>query len=481
MSKRQGWGLVILGLALGLGLWAWLSGGKGANRSRPAASPPSSEDIAENPTSRPKKADSTPAARKETPASFLETFGGKKDSDSEPAGPILSDAELEKRFEALLAIQDRAEALQEQFKGLKRRPSLQEFKAALAEHDQLEAQLNKAFDSLQKELVRARQARPDAAVPQWLTGELLMRVGGEADEVLPYLRRAVALGLSRPHLLASLAHAQTEANQLDKAYQDASKALALDEKDRYVWEKFTRAAFNVERFAEVGARLKKAFPDKLPDWAEPMQQEAQAQQALWQAELKLRAADAKANLPRLRLVIEHRRFARQGKDATSQIEVTGRDEIIVELFANQAPQAVADFLERIKRKVYEGKLVYAAEPARLAALGDPGSKIGSPPSELKSPGARGFFRGTLGIVTTGPPSAAVPFFITFVPMPKMKDHYLALGRVIQGQAGLERITLGRISRDVGFFGPTIPGDLLVRAEVLPTQPQQEQRSKDKVK
>jgi cyclophilin family peptidyl-prolyl cis-trans isomerase len=461
------WGLAIVGLALGVGLWLWLSGGRGADKRRPAA-----RETADASTTRLKKQDTSPAGKKEAP-SFLDAFGGKGGSDKEPAGAVLTDAELENRYQALLDLQDRARAREKRIKNWKRRPSLEEFKAALVERDQLEAQLNKESDSFQKELVRAREARPKAAVPQWLSGELLMRVGGEPDEVLPYLRRAVALGLSRPRLFASLAHAETEANQLDKAYQSASKALELDDKDRYVWEKFGRVAFAIERFAEVSARLQNAFPGKLPEWAEPMQKEAASQQALWLIEQKRRAADAKANLPRVRLVIAHRRFAREGKSATSRIETTGREEVIVELFKDQAPQAVAHFLSLVEKKVYDGARFYFAEPVGLAAAGDPDWKAVDPASAAKAgsdersrPDARGFFRGTLGLVLAGPRAVPSPFFVTFAPRPQMSAHYTAIGRVIQGQDAVERITLGRVSRDVGHFGTIIPGDLLVRAEVV---------------
>ena len=71
---------------------------------------------------------------------------------------------------------------------------------ALAEGRQLEdlAQM------LEKELPRARQARPEDAVPRWLTGELLMLIGGEPEEILPHLQFALGRGLATPHLLGSL-------------------------------------------------------------------------------------------------------------------------------------------------------------------------------------------------------------------------------------------------------------------------------------
>src|SRR5262249_34518906 len=148
--------------------------------------------------------------------------------------------ELEKHFQALLDLRSRAQGR----------------KLAPGERGRLEAQLNKDLAAFEKELKQARQARPEDAVPAWLTGELLLLIGGHpTEEILPRLSFAVEHGLVRPRLFASLARAQTEGNQFAEAYRSAAKALDLDGKDRYAWNAFTRAAFNVEKFAAVADRL----------------------------------------------------------------------------------------------------------------------------------------------------------------------------------------------------------------------------------
>ena len=102
--------------------------------------------------------------------------------------------------------------------------------------------LDERLLSLQRDLRVARAARPDDPIVQWLTGELLIRIGGEPEEILPYFERAANSGLQRPDVLASLARVQFEANQFQSAYRSGLKALSLNDQDPKVWETFERVA-----------------------------------------------------------------------------------------------------------------------------------------------------------------------------------------------------------------------------------------------
>jgi cyclophilin family peptidyl-prolyl cis-trans isomerase len=70
------------------------------------------------------------------------------------------------------------------------------------------------------------------------------------------------------------------------------------------------------------------------------------------------------------------------------------------------------------------------------------------------------------MVETGPHKAGSQFLIGLVPHPEFDHHLTAFGRVIRGQEGVDRITSGRTNLHVGQFGKAIPGDLLVRADVV---------------
>ena len=417
--------------------------------------------------------------------SFLESFRAREAAaDTSASDRVQPNRELETQFDTLAGIRDRLDELRARVAQTQPDAQSKEFKQALTERDRLVQRLNEDLATLQKALAAARRARPQDAVPQWLTGELLIMVGGEPEEILPYLRRAAAGGLERPRFFASMSGAQVEANQFAAAYDSAVKALAHGGRDRYTWDAYSRAAFAREQFAAVIDRLDRAFPGHSPDWAAGMRREAAGLSTRWHAEQRLRRAEEKADdLPRVRLSIEHRRFAR-GPDGkrTSQIETTGRGEVVIELFEDQAPATVANFLTLVARGLYDGTRFHLAEPASLVAGGDPKTRgadiaadgTGGPgyviPDEFASVKARGHFRGSVSMVDTGPHTAGSQFFITLVPRPEMDGRFTVFGRVIRGQDVVDGITPGRTNRQVGRFGRIIPGDLLVWATVLRKRP-----------
>jgi cyclophilin family peptidyl-prolyl cis-trans isomerase len=207
-------------------------------------------------------------------------------------------------------------------------------------------------------------------------------------------------------------------------------------------------------------------------------------QLKWQAEQKLRHAEEQANdLPRVKLLIEHRRFA---KDASGQplttVERTGRGEVILELFENEAPETVANFIDLVSRRFYDGTSFHLVLPATLVQGGDPNTKNNDPADdgaggpgyfiadEFKSPKARHHFRGSVSMVNTGPGTSGSQFFFTLTPQPEMDGHFTVFGRVLQGQDVLDQLTPGRTTRELGHYGRIIPGDLLIRAEVLRKRP-----------
>lgn len=456
-------------LALAVALLSYVVGGRSRDVPPSAVSAPAASTPGDEP-------------RQDSGAgSFLDAFAAKEEV-SEPKGAVLDDAALEKRFGALLALEDRLRQLAEQASVRQSEVSKKELEQALKRQEDLLAGFNQEVAAFEKEVGRARKDRPHAAIPAWLTGELLLLIHGEPEEILPHLERARAAGLEHPRLDTSLARAQVEANRFEDAFRSAASALDIAAQNRQAWDVFTRIAFNTQRFADVIARIDKSFPGAKPAWAAEIGSEAAARLVDWQAEANRRRTEARAdNLPRVRLVIEHRRFARDERGvATTKIESTGKGEVVIELFEDQAPAAVANFLTLAADKKYDGTRFYLAEAATLVAGGDVQSRTGDPKDdgrgnpgyfiadEFERPDARGHYRGSLSLVNSGPGTSGSQFFITLVPMPEMDGQFTVFGRVLQGQDVVDRITRGRTHPDVGGRpqGRIIPGDLLVRAEVL---------------
>jgi peptidyl-prolyl cis-trans isomerase B (cyclophilin B) len=342
------------------------------------------------------------------------------------------------------------------------------------------AVLNEKLLALQGDLGRARAARPADPTIQWLSGELLMLVGGEPEEILPYFERAVKGGLRRPDALAGVARVQLEANQFEPAYETALSALTMSPHDPKVWEVFGGVALATGRFGDVLARIDGAYPGAKPDWAARLRLRAGTLQDAWEKEQAIRRVEeAAGNLPRVRLTIEHRAFAKaaDGTNLTTP-KTTGRDEVEFELFLHEAPITVANFLKLVERGFYNGTRFHWAEAASMVVGGDPNTKNDDPSKdgtggpgyviadEFKTPGARLHFRGSVAMVESAAHTAGSQFFIELVPHPEMNHHLTVFGRVARGQDGVDRITSGRTNMRFGRFGKIIPGDLLVRAEVI---------------
>jgi cyclophilin family peptidyl-prolyl cis-trans isomerase len=420
-------------------------------------------------------------AKPSDPDDFLSEFNkDASDTGKESGSGALANRELEKQLQALVEINDELRALKKRATASGADVSEEEVEQARA----MQVQFDRKAKTLETEVGKARQARPSDAVPRWLTGELLILIGGEPEEIAPHLEFAAAQGLNRPRLAGSLALAQLEANRFKDAYRTAAAALDQYGQDRYLWSAFKQTALASNQFEPVIDRLTRAFPGGLPTWAKAYRREAEVLQAKWEVEQKFRRAEALAgDLPRVRLIIEHRRFAKDSKgNPLTTIESTGRGEIVLELFENEAPLTVTNFIDLVARKFYDGTSFYLALPATAVAGGDPNTRNedrdrdgdGGPgyviADEYQAKGARNHFRGSISMVKTEPRTAGSRFFLSLAPAPEMDGNFTVFGRILEGQEVADKITRGRTTRKLGHFGRIIPGDLLVRAEVVRKRP-----------
>ena len=169
----------------------------------------------------------------------------------------------------------------------------------------------------------------------------------------------------------------------------------------------------------------------------------------WEKEQEIRATEAQADdLPRVKFT-------------------TNRGDIVIELFENEAPQAVANIVTLVKKGYYDGVTFHRVLPGFMAQGGDPeGTGTGGPGynirSEFNKPGARKHFRGSLSMANTGQPNTGgSQFFLTFVPTSFLDGRHTVFGRVIEGMdvaASLKR-------RDPGDRSAPKP-DRIIKAEVL---------------
>lgn len=169
---------------------------------------------------------------------------------------------------------------------------------------------------------------------------------------------------------------------------------------------------------------------------------------LWAKEQAIRAAEAQAdNLPRVKFE-------------------TSKGDVVFELFENEAPQAVANFITLVKKGFYDGVSFHRVLPMFMAQGGDPkGDGSGGPGYSIRcecyEPNYRHHFRGSLSMAHAGRDTGGSQFFLTFLPTPHLDGKHTVFGRVIEGMNVLGNLE----KRDPDSPGNT-PPDKIVKAEVL---------------
>lgn len=154
---------------------------------------------------------------------------------------------------------------------------------------------------------------------------------------------------------------------------------------------------------------------------------------LWKREQELRAKEEAADdLPRVKLT-------------------TDEGEIVVELFENEAPQTVGNFVSLVESKLYDGTVFHRVLPNFMAQGGSPdGTGGGGPgyriPCECYTDDARMHFRGSLSMAHAGKDTGGSQFFLTFLPTPHLnrvmapeQKGHTVFGRVIEGFDVLAKI------------------------------------------
>lgn len=151
-----------------------------------------------------------------------------------------------------------------------------------------------------------------------------------------------------------------------------------------------------------------------------------AQQAKWNQELDRRKADSE-------------------RDDNPIVELrTSKGIMMIELFEDDAPEAVNSFIYLVERKFYDLKPFFRVEKGLVAQTGcEKGDGSGSAgytfKGESKSPNKRFHFRGSLAVALSGdsqgnviPDSGSSQFYIAKTDLPHLDDDYTVFGRVVEG-------------------------------------------------
>lgn len=116
---------------------------------------------------------------------------------------------------------------------------------------------------------------------------------------------------------------------------------------------------------------------------------------------------------------------------------TNKGDITLELFENEAPNTVANFVELIESGFYNGLTFHRVIDGFMAQGGCPtGDGTGGPgyniACECYGEDHREHFAGTLSMAHAGRDTGGSQFFITFAPTPHLDGKHTVFGRVIDG-------------------------------------------------
>lgn len=168
----------------------------------------------------------------------------------------------------------------------------------------------------------------------------------------------------------------------------------------------------------------------------------------WKREQELRAKEAAADdLPRVKLT-------------------TTKGDIVLELFENEAPETVGNFINLVEKGFYKDLTFHRVIAGFMAQGGCPEGDGTSGPGysiydECGKPDARMHFRGSVSMAKTeAPNSGGSQFFICFRPAPNLNGIHTVFGRVLEGQDVVDRIQR-REPKDAD-----VAADKILQAEVL---------------
>jgi peptidylprolyl isomerase/peptidyl-prolyl cis-trans isomerase B (cyclophilin B) len=120
-------------------------------------------------------------------------------------------------------------------------------------------------------------------------------------------------------------------------------------------------------------------------------------------------------------------------------------EIRIELYPEDAPKTVENFVTLAKKEFYNGLTFHRVVPGFVVQGGDPkGNGTGGPGYTIKAEfNKRKHVRGTLAMARSQhPDSAGSQFYITYGPTPHLDGNYTVFGQVVSGMEHVDRIAQG---------------------------------------
>jgi cyclophilin family peptidyl-prolyl cis-trans isomerase len=312
--------------------------------------------------------------------------------------------------------------------------------------------LLKDMRKLKSQYTTAPSAEQKPLTEQWTA---LVNSG---NELLPKLTTAARdayaespnTDLELARFLTKMANDAVERDDYPMAAELSQVLIENEADDKSVYNAAAIAAYvlnDYDKAQEYFAKAQEA--GVLSQYGMQLGSSVAEQKDLWAKEQELRKAESEADdLPRVKLS-------------------TSKGDIVIELFENEAPDTVGNFVSLVDTKFYDGLSFHRVLKNFMAQGGDPkGDGTGGPGyqifCECYKPEYRRHFQGTLSMAHAGKDTGGSQFFITFRQTPELNGKHTAFGRVIEGMDVLAKIQ----RRDPQGTPPLPEADRILSAEVL---------------
>jgi len=133
---------------------------------------------------------------------------------------------------------------------------------------------------------------------------------------------------------------------------------------------------------------------------------------------------------------------------------TKHGDILIELYADTAPNTVANFKALAGKGFYDGLSFHRVIAGFMAQGGDPeGTGTGGPGYKVKAEfNDRKHVRGTVAMArSASPDSAGSQFYICFGPQPHLDGQYTIFGQVVEGMDIVDQIKQGDVMEKVSVL------------------------------
>jgi len=343
------------------------------------------------------------------------------------------------------------------------------------EFDALLKQWDELRDKLEKLQVDYKTSKPEGREP--LVAEF-NKLRAEGETLQPQVLKAAEAGFkANPKgvafstFLVAYAMGLYGRGDYDEALRLADVLIAGGYENKRIYNLAGKAANNVCDFEKAEKYLTIARDATALDGrADGLLQNMAAYKPLWKKEQEIRAQEAKD-------------AADPAKALPRVLLKTEKGDIVIELFENEAPQTVGNFISLVEKGFYNGLTFHRVIHEFMAQGGDPkGTGGGGPeymvPCECYQENHRLHFRGSLSMAHAGKDTGGSQFFLTFVPTPQLDGTavnpknlgacHTVFGRVVEGMDVLAKITRREATDPHGFGGAAPPprADKILEAKVL---------------